>query len=95
MLAAQKEQTYIVQLLLELDERIEEPHKYDCPCEDCQAVDTGESLKTARARLNAYRGLCSKVYILQTSKDPILTAFHLSDKSMWLSRKEKHFKVGF
>ena len=93
MLAAQKEQTNIVTLLLELGERIEEPHKYDCPCDECEASVLTENLKTARVRLNAYRGLCSIAYILQTSKDPILRAFDLCDKTHWLSTQEKHFKV--
>lgn len=94
MLAAQKEQDEIVKVLYEeLGERIDEPHRYHCPCSECSALDTTESLKTARARLNAYRGLCSKSYILQSSKDPILRAFTLGQRIDWLANQEKHFKV--
>jgi hypothetical protein len=51
-----------------------------------------DALRRSRARLNAYKGLSSEAYISLTSKDPILTAFELSEELTHLSHVEKHFR---
>ena len=54
-----------------------------------------DMLRSAKYRLNAYRGLASEAYISLSSKDPILTAFELGAELKSLSRVEKYFKVQF
>lgn len=93
MLASQKNQYEIVQLLLLRDERIQKPHKYSCGCNECDNKMRFDQLRLAKYRLNAYRGLSSEAYISLSSKDPILTAFELAAELRKLSKLEKHFKV--
>ncbi|XP_067652224.1 short transient receptor potential channel 7-like isoform X3 [Haliotis asinina] len=95
MLASQKNQYEIVQLLLLRDERIQKPHKYSCGCNECDNKIRFDQLRLAKYRLNAYRGLSSEAYISLSSKDPILTAFELAAELRKLSKIEKHFKLEY
>lgn len=52
-----------------------------------------DQLRSAKYRLNAYRGMSSDAYISLSSKDQILTAFELSKELKGLARAEKYFKV--
>lgn len=52
-----------------------------------------DQLRSAKYRLNAYRGMSSDAYISLSSKDQILTAFELSRELKSLARTEKYFKV--
>ena len=93
ILAAQKNQYEIVQLLLMRGELIQKPHKFNCLCLECRNKMKFDELRMAKSRLNAYKGLTSEAYISLSSKDPILTAFELAKELTNLSRVEKHFKV--
>ena len=93
MLAAHYNRTEIVQMLLSNGDRIEKPHEYNCPCNDCSNRFKFDSLRNAQSRLNAYKGLASEVYISLASVDPVLTAFELRHEIRFLAEKEKHFKV--
>ncbi|XP_035825162.1 short transient receptor potential channel 3-like [Aplysia californica] len=92
ILASQKNQYEIVQLLLLRGETIMKPHKFSCACQECRNRMKFDQLRLAKYRLNAYRGLASEAYISLSSKDPILTAFELAAELRRLSRVEKHFK---
>ncbi|KAH9494610.1 Short transient receptor putative channel 6 [Bulinus truncatus] len=92
ILASQKNQYEIVQLLLLRGETIIKPHKFSCVCQECRNKIKFDQLRFAKYRLNAYRGLASEAYISLSSRDPILTAFHLADELKRLSREEKKFK---
>nr|KAG5713047.1 hypothetical protein BaRGS_021841 [Batillaria attramentaria] len=92
ILAAQKNQYEIVQLLLLRGETIQKPHKFSCGCQECRNKMKFDQLRLAKYRLNAFRGLASEAYISLSSKDPILTAFELGAELKRLSRVEKHFK---
>ncbi|CAG5135895.1 unnamed protein product, partial [Candidula unifasciata] len=92
ILASQKNQYEIVQLLLLRGETIMKPHKFSCGCQECRNRMKFDQLRLAKYRLNAYRGLASEAYISLSSKDPILTAFELAAELRRLSRVEKHFK---
>ncbi|RUS88277.1 hypothetical protein EGW08_003979 [Elysia chlorotica] len=92
ILASQKNQYEIVQLLLLRDDTIHNPHKFSCNCTECRNKMKFDQLRLAKYRLNAYRGLASEAYISLSSKDPILTAFELASELRKLSRVEKHFK---
>ncbi|BFZ13049.1 hypothetical protein BsWGS_16088 [Bradybaena similaris] len=92
ILASQKNQYEIVQLLLLRGETIQKPHKFSCGCQECRNRMKFDQLRLAKYRLNAYRGLASEAYISLSSKDPILTAFELAAELRRLSRVEKHFK---
>ena len=94
ILASQKNQYEIVQLLLLRGETIQKPHKFGCLCQECVNKMKFDQLRSAKYRLNAYRGLASEAYISLSSKDPVLTAFQLSKELRNLSRNEKYFKVG-
>ena len=93
ILASQKNQYEIVQLLLLRGEKVQKPHKFGCLCQECVNKMKFDQLRSAKYRLNAYRGLASEAYISLSSKDPILTAFQLSKELRLLSRNEKYFKV--
>ncbi|WAR11309.1 TRPC3-like protein, partial [Mya arenaria] len=92
ILAAQKNQYEIVQLLLLRGERIQKPHKFGCLCQECVNKSKFDQLRSAKYRLSAYRGQASEAYISLSSKDPILTAFQLSKDFRSLSKEEKYFK---
>ncbi|CAG5116513.1 unnamed protein product, partial [Candidula unifasciata] len=92
ILAAQKNQFEIVQLLLTRGEHIMKPHKFSCGCQECRNKMKFDQLRLAKYRLNAYRGLASEAYISLSSGDPILTAFELAAELRRLSSVEKHFK---
>ena len=62
-------------------------------CRECVNKMKFDQLRSAKYRLNAYRGLASEAYISLSSKDPILTAFQLSKELKELSSSEKYFKV--
>ena len=93
MLASYKNQYQIVQLLLWRGERIQKPHKFKCACNECSNKQKFDQLRSAKYRLNAYRGLASEAYISLSSKDPILTAFELAEELRKLSRAEKYYLV--
>ena len=76
-----------------LGECIPDPHAPGCRCENCREGMMLDGLRTARSRLNAYRGLSSPAYMTLSNKDPILTAFLLNRKLKQLAIKEKYFKV--
>ncbi|KAK0061859.1 short transient receptor potential channel 3, partial [Biomphalaria pfeifferi] len=92
ILASQKNQYEIVQLLLLRRETIIKPHKFSCDCQECQNKIKFDQLRLAKYRLNAYKGLASEAYISLSSEDPILTAFELGAELRRLSSVEKHFK---
>ena len=50
-------------------------------------------MSSSLARLNVYRALSSPSYIVQTSPDPILTAFELSQELTENGDIERHFVV--
>ncbi|XP_076470184.1 short transient receptor potential channel 7-like [Babylonia areolata] len=95
ILAAQKNQYEIVQLLYMRGEKIMKPHKFSCGCQECRNRMKFDQLRLAKYRLNAYRGLASEAYISLSSDDPILTAFELGAELKRLSRVEKHFKSDY
>ncbi|XP_050396877.2 short transient receptor potential channel 7 isoform X1 [Patella vulgata] len=92
ILASQKNQYEIVQLLLLRGELIQKPHKFTCSCQECRNKTKFDQLRLAKYRLNAYRGLASEAYLSLSSKDPILSAFELAEELRKLSKIEKHFK---
>ncbi|XP_063439378.1 short transient receptor potential channel 7-like [Mytilus trossulus] len=92
ILAAHKNQYEVVQLLMLRGEIINKPHKFQCACQECTNKMKFDKLRSAKYRLNAYRGLASEAYISLSSKDPILTAFELGAEVKHLSRVEKYFK---
>ncbi|KAI8790081.1 short transient receptor potential channel 6 [Biomphalaria glabrata] len=95
ILASQKNQYEIVQLLLLRGETIMKPHKFSCACQECQKKIEIDQLRLAKYRLNAYRGLASEAYISLSSKDPISTAFELAAELRRFSSIEKHFKCEY
>ena len=93
ILAAHRNNFYIVQLLLMRGAKITSPHDYFCDCIECTNMRVYDSVKYSRARLNTYRALASAAYISLSADDPILTAFQLSHQLEQLSDIEKEYKV--
>lgn len=93
ILAAERNQIEIVQLLLLRGEKINKPHHYYCNCQECSNKLEFDELRLAKTRLNAYKGLASCTYISLTSEDPVLTAFDLARELRYVSTIEKSFKV--
>ncbi|KAI5710441.1 hypothetical protein M8J75_008658 [Diaphorina citri] len=80
MLAAQLGRLEIVALLLERGHCIPYPHLPTCQCvQVCQNTDNLNSKpQPPSSIINIYRASCNPVYIFQTSDDPFLSAFCLS-----------------
>ena len=93
ILAAERNQFEIIQLLLLRGETIKKPHHYYCNCQECSNKLEYDQLRLAKTRLNAYKGLSSGAYISLSSKDPILTAFELARELRAVSKVEKYYKV--
>ena len=93
VLAAQKNNFYIVQLLSLRGSSIALPHDYFCDCTECSNMRVFDSVKYSESRLNTYKALASPAYISLSSSDPILTAFELSEELRKLSEIEKEYKV--
>lgn len=93
ILAAQKNNFYIVQLLLMRGATIIPPHDYFCDCIECSNLRVFDSVKYSRSRLNTFQALASPAYITLSSEDPILTAFQLSHQLEQLAEIEKEYKV--
>ena len=93
ILASERNQFEIVQLLLMRGETIKKPHHYYCSCQECSNKIVFDELRVSKTRLCAYKGLASSSYISLTSKDPIMTAFELARELRAVSRIEKCFKV--
>ena len=81
----------VVQCLLSLGERIDEPHTRNCKCAECSLH--ADELRVAKTRLNTYKALASDAYIVLASTDPIFQAFELGQKLRKLAIQEKHYKV--
>ncbi|XP_069113153.1 short transient receptor potential channel 7-like isoform X2 [Argopecten irradians] len=92
ILAAERNQFEIIQLLLLRGENINKPHHYYCNCQECSNKIQFDQWRLAKTRLNAYRGLASSAYISLSSKDPILTAFELARELRGVAKVEKYYK---
>ncbi|XP_076449134.1 short transient receptor potential channel 7-like [Babylonia areolata] len=95
ILAAEKNQFEIVQLLLLRGETIPKPHHYYCHCQECANKLEFDQLRLAKTRLNAYKGLASGAYISLSSKDPVLTAFELARELRQVAKVEKYYKTDY
>ncbi len=93
ILAAQRNNFYIVQLLLMKGNSITAPHDYFCDCIECTNMRVFDSVKYSRSRLNTYQALASPAFITLSSDDPILCAFRLSHQLEQLADIEKEYKV--
>ena len=93
ILAAHRNNFYILQLLIGRGARITPPHDYFCDCIECTNMRVYDSVKYSRSRLNTYRALASAAYISLSAEDPILTGFTLSHQLERLSEIEKEYKV--
>ena len=93
VLAAHKNNFYIVQILLLRGSKIQPPHDYFCDCIECSNMRIYDSVKYSRSRLNTYRALASPAYLSLHSEDPVLEAFELSRRLESLSEIEKEYKV--
>ena len=90
-LAAHKNNYEILKILIDRGAALPLPHDIKCNCEECRADSKRDSLRFSMSRLNAYKALASPSLIALTSKDPILTAFKLSDQLKNLSKMESQF----
>jgi len=93
ILAAQRNNYEIVKILLDRGDTILRPHDVRCSCDVCVQRASDDSLRHSMARINAYRALASPSLIALSSRDPILTAFELTDELRRLSRLENEFLV--
>lgn len=66
-----------------------------CGCDECAASSKLDSLRHSRSRINAYRALSSPSLIALSSKDPVLTAFELSNELRRLATIESEFTVDY
>lgn len=93
ILAAHRNNFYILQLLISKGAKITPPHDYFCDCIECSNMRGYDSVKYSRSRLNTFRAQASSAYISLSAEDPILTAFRLSHQLEDLSEIEKEYKV--
>ena len=96
ILAAIIDNYAIIHLLLDSGFTIEHPHPIRCRCEVCgRKHGSFNSLGHSRSRLNTYRALASPSLICLTSRDPLLTAFELSDQMRQLGFLEVEFRADY
>ncbi|VVC25429.1 Transient receptor ion channel domain,Ion transport domain,Transient receptor potential channel [Cinara cedri] len=82
ILAAQCGHYKIIGLLLKRGHTIPIPHKPQCFCKDvCKSLaQLNDGLGASELKLSVFRAITNPAYIAQTSEDPILTAFQLSQR---------------
>ncbi|XP_031341561.1 transient receptor potential protein [Photinus pyralis] len=95
ILAAHKNNYEIIKLLLDRGATLPVPHNVKCGCDNCVKLCQEDSLRHSQARINAYKALISPSLIALSSKDPLLTAFHLSEEMRKLSRIETEFRAQY
>ncbi|KAK4887152.1 hypothetical protein RN001_003423 [Aquatica leii] len=91
ILAAHKNNYEIIKLLLDRGATLPVPHDVKCGCDDCIKLSKEDSLRHSQSRINAYKALISPSLISLSSKDPLLTAFQLSEELYKLSQIEAEF----
>ena len=92
ILAAHRNNYEILKLLLDRGATIPMPHDVKCSCEECLTQSADDSLRFSLSRINAYKALSSPSLIALSSKDPVLTAFQLSNELKRLAVMESQFK---
>ena len=92
ILAAHRNNYEILKLLLDRGATIPLPHDVKCSCDECVRGSMEDSLKFSLARINAYRALAAPSLIALSAKDPILTAFKLSDELKRLAKAESQYR---
>lgn len=92
ILAAHRNNYEILKMLLDRGATIPMPHDVKCSCDECVESCTDDSLRFSLARINAYKALSSPSLIALSSKDPILTAFQLSNELKRLAVMESQFR---
>ena len=92
ILAAQRNNYEILKMLLDRGATIPMPHDVKCSCEECLTSSSEDSLRFSLARINAYKALASPSLIALSSRDPIFTAFQLSNELKRLGVMESQFK---
>ena len=92
ILAAHRNNYEILKMLLDRGATIPMPHDVKCSCEECIDQSSDDSLRFSLSRINAYRALASPSLIALSTKDPILTAFQLSNELKRLAKMESQFK---
>ncbi|XP_053601488.1 short transient receptor potential channel 5-like isoform X2 [Plodia interpunctella] len=81
VLASQLGHYEMVALLIERGHTINMPHAPGCYCKCCKnAFRNEDPLHASLARLSIYQAISSPEYIMQTSPDPIQSAFFLADE---------------
>jgi len=95
ILAAHRNNYEILKMLLDRGATIPIPHYIKCSCQECLQGSEEDSLKFSLARINAYRALASPSLIALSSRDPILTAFQLSDELKKLARAESQYRAEY
>ncbi|KAF5272566.1 hypothetical protein FQR65_LT04905 [Abscondita terminalis] len=95
ILAAHKNNYEIIKLLLDRGATLPVPHDVKCGCDDCVKLSKDDSLRHSQSRINAYKALISPSLIALSSKDPLLTAFQLSEELRKLSQIEAEFRAEY
>ncbi|XP_042218970.1 transient receptor potential protein-like isoform X1 [Homarus americanus] len=91
ILAAHKNNYEILKLLLDRGATLPMPHDVKCACDECIEASDEDSLRHSHSRINAYKALSSPSLICLSSKDPLLTAFTLSEDLNNLASMENEF----
>ncbi|KAG1682263.1 Transient-receptor-potential-like protein [Nymphon striatum] len=92
ILAAQTDNYEILKILLDRGATLPAPHDVRCGCDECITARKKDCLRHSRSRINAYTALSSPSLISLSSKDPIMTAFDLTDELIRLANIENEFK---
>nr|KAG5692053.1 hypothetical protein BaRGS_021485 [Batillaria attramentaria] len=90
--AAKRNNFQIVKKIMMHGVFLDAPHDYFCACDECTLWRREDFKVFTTSRLDTFRALASPAYIALTEEDPILAAFHLSQKFRSLSEIEGEFK---
>nr|XP_053627828.1 transient receptor potential protein-like isoform X1 [Cherax quadricarinatus] len=91
ILAAHRNNYEILKLLLDRGATLPMPHDVKCACDECLVSSADDSLRHSHSRINAYKALSSPSLICLSSKDPLVTAFTLSEDLENLAGLENEF----
>eukprot|EP00106_Octopus_bimaculoides_P016309 XP_014783751.1 PREDICTED: short transient receptor potential channel 3-like [Octopus bimaculoides] len=92
IIAATQNNFLIVKKLMLRGILLDMPHEYFCMCKTCSVARSEDFMRFTNGRLDAFRAIASPAYLVLTEKDPIVAAFHLSERFRKMAEIETEYK---
>ncbi|XP_029637771.1 short transient receptor potential channel 3 [Octopus sinensis] len=92
IIAATQNNFLIVKKLMLRGILLDMPHEYFCMCKTCSVARSEDFMRFTNGRLDAFRAIASPAYLVLTERDPIVAAFHLSERFRKMAEIETEYK---